>query len=173
MRKILVCLFAIAVFCSCGSGSGGTVSVPKSQPAVSQDYLTKKPLQSDIDKMVKLQTENALPVQVAKSNVSAKAGTPNSDSQKPNETANKPVSATKTTLDKSVQATDKNTDGFKTYEKSFKKEVEYIGNSKTMKFHVKDCDSVEKIAPGNVVILKSVEEALARGFVPCKRCNPR
>lgn len=176
MKKILVCLFAIVVLASCGSGSGGSAPVSKSQSVGSQDYLTKKPLQADIDKMVKLQTGNALPVQVAKSDAKAKTktATPKGDSQKPTETASKPVSAVpKTTQEKPVQTTNKNTDAFKTYEKSFKEAVEYIGNAKTMKFHVKNCDSVEKIAPGNVVILKSIEEALARGFVPCKRCNPR
>ncbi len=176
MKKILVCLFAIVVFASCGSGSSGSAPVSKSQSVASQDYLTKKPLQADIDKMVKLQTESALPVQVAKSDDSAKAktATPKGDSQKPTETATKPVSAApKTTQEKPAQTTNKNTDGFKTYEKNLKQEVEFVGNSKTKKFHYKDCDSVEKIAPGNVVILKSIEEALARGFVPCKRCNPR
>lgn len=63
--------------------------------------------------------------------------------------------------------------GFKTYDKTFENNVEYVGNTKTMKFHVKTCDSVEKILPNNVVILKSSTEAVRRGYSPCKRCNPK
>ena len=48
----------------------------------------------------------------------------------------------------------------------------YIGNVNTMKFHRANCASVDQMSESNKVCLTSREEAIARGFVPCQKCNP-
>lgn len=48
----------------------------------------------------------------------------------------------------------------------------YIGNSNSMKFHRSACENVQDIAPHNVVQLSSREEAISKGYLPCKACNP-
>lgn len=48
----------------------------------------------------------------------------------------------------------------------------YIGNSNSMKFHRSTCENVQDIAPYNIVKLSSREEAISKGYVPCKACNP-
>lgn len=49
-------------------------------------------------------------------------------------------------------------------------ETSYIGNRNSKKFHRPDCSSLP--AEKNRVELSSREEAIDRGFVPCKRCCP-
>jgi hypothetical protein len=51
-------------------------------------------------------------------------------------------------------------------------EAEYIGNSNSYKFHEPDCSSVDAMNESNKVFLKSRQEAIDKGFEPCKRCNP-
>ncbi len=46
----------------------------------------------------------------------------------------------------------------------------YIGNQNTRKFHRLSCGSLP--APKNQVVLKTREEAVGAGFVPCKKCKP-
>ncbi|MBQ4403610.1 MAG: nuclease [Selenomonadaceae bacterium] len=48
----------------------------------------------------------------------------------------------------------------------------YVGNAKTKKFHYADCSMVNKMNPTNKVFMNSREEAVAAGYVPCKRCKP-
>ena len=48
----------------------------------------------------------------------------------------------------------------------------YIGNRNTRKFHEDYCDSVRAMAAHNKVYIETREEAIERGFVPCKRCRP-
>ena len=48
----------------------------------------------------------------------------------------------------------------------------YIGNGKTKKLHYNTCSSVNDMNPENMVALFDREEAIARGYEPCKRCNP-
>lgn len=50
--------------------------------------------------------------------------------------------------------------------------VSYIGNANTMKFHRSGCASVKKMAENNKVPIESRQEAIDRGYVPCKNCNP-
>ena len=51
--------------------------------------------------------------------------------------------------------------------------VTYVLNLNTKKFHYPDCSSVEQIKPKNYeAFTGSREEVIARGFVPCKNCNP-
>lgn len=52
------------------------------------------------------------------------------------------------------------------------KEFEYIGNSGTKKFHYTYCGSADKITESNRVYFNSRDDAINRGYVPCKRCNP-
>lgn len=48
----------------------------------------------------------------------------------------------------------------------------YIGNRNTKKFHKPDCNSVGEMKESNKVRLASREDAIALGYVPCKRCKP-
>lgn len=48
----------------------------------------------------------------------------------------------------------------------------YIGNANSKKFHFADCSSVNKMNPNNRVNFNTRDEAIAAGYVPCKRCNP-
>ncbi|MEO0097264.1 MAG: Ada metal-binding domain-containing protein [candidate division WOR-3 bacterium] len=57
-------------------------------------------------------------------------------------------------------------------EKPTEKKLIYIGNSKTLKFHQSDCQWAKKINPANKVYFNSKEEALKKGYQPCKICNP-
>ncbi len=57
-------------------------------------------------------------------------------------------------------------------EKPIEKKLIYIGNSKTLKFHLSDCQWAKKINPANKVYFNSKEEALKKGYQPCKICNP-
>lgn len=53
------------------------------------------------------------------------------------------------------------------------KEVSYILNANTKKFHYPGCSSVDSMAEKNKVYFSgSREEAIAGGYAPCKRCNP-
>lgn len=46
----------------------------------------------------------------------------------------------------------------------------YIGNKNSKKFHLPMCSTLP--APQNRVCFKTREEAVAAGYVACKRCNP-
>ena len=50
----------------------------------------------------------------------------------------------------------------------------YIGNSnpERLRFHHRNCPSVEEMNPEHQVPFNSREEAIAAGYTPCKRCNP-
>ena len=48
----------------------------------------------------------------------------------------------------------------------------YVGNAKSKKFHVSSCSFVGKMNPNNRVDFQSRDEAIAAGYVPCKRCSP-
>lgn len=48
----------------------------------------------------------------------------------------------------------------------------YVGNKSTRKFHYADCASVSKMKEGNQLLLYTREEALWKGFEPCKNCEP-
>ncbi len=48
----------------------------------------------------------------------------------------------------------------------------YICNANTKKFHYADCSAVNKMNPANKVYMDTREEAIAAGYIPCKRCNP-
>ena len=48
----------------------------------------------------------------------------------------------------------------------------YIGNRNTKKFHYPSCSSVGDMNPANKVPLATRQQAIAGGYVPCKRCEP-
>ena len=48
----------------------------------------------------------------------------------------------------------------------------YVGNANSKKFHFADCSMVNKMNPANKVYMNTRDEAIAAGYVPCKRCNP-
>lgn len=49
----------------------------------------------------------------------------------------------------------------------------YILNTNTHKFHYPSCDSVQEMAERNKLPYSGTrDEAIAMGYVPCKRCNP-
>ena len=48
----------------------------------------------------------------------------------------------------------------------------YIGNKNTKKFHYPTCSSVGQMKESNKVTLASRDEAINKGYVPCKKCNP-
>lgn len=50
---------------------------------------------------------------------------------------------------------------------------EYVLNTNTMKIHYSHCNSVAKIALNNYATTKDYDEAIAQGYVPCKKCGPR
>lgn len=60
--------------------------------------------------------------------------------------------------------------GFKTIAADQPTGETYIGNKKSKKFHRQTCHTLP--AEKNRVELKSRGEAIERGYVPCKNCNP-
>lgn len=48
----------------------------------------------------------------------------------------------------------------------------YIGNANTGRFHRSTCSSVKRMKDSNKVYLSSRDEAINKGYVPCKNCNP-
>ena len=48
----------------------------------------------------------------------------------------------------------------------------YVGHKKTKKFHHPYCRWAQKMNPENQIWLKSRQEAIDKGYIPCKVCNP-
>ena len=48
----------------------------------------------------------------------------------------------------------------------------FVGSKNSDKYHYPNCPSAKQIKSGNLVTFNSVQEAQAKGYVPCKRCNP-
>jgi len=47
---------------------------------------------------------------------------------------------------------------------------DYLGNPKSMKFHYSSCSTIKH--PERFVEFSTRDDAIAAGYVPCKRCNP-
>ncbi len=47
-----------------------------------------------------------------------------------------------------------------------------IGNRQTKVFHRPNCPAVRRISPQNRILFRSGEDALKRGFHPCRECQP-
>jgi Adenosine deaminase len=50
--------------------------------------------------------------------------------------------------------------------------AKYVGSATSRKYHLPDCRYARKIKPEHLVVFSSKEEAEARGYEPCKVCNP-
>ena len=48
----------------------------------------------------------------------------------------------------------------------------YVGNMSSKKFHYADCSAAQKIKSSNRIEFNSRDEAVAAGYVSCKRCSP-
>jgi len=51
-------------------------------------------------------------------------------------------------------------------------EYKYAASKKSEVFHYINCFYVAKIKPGNLILFKTHEEAIASGRRPCKKCKP-
>lgn len=51
-------------------------------------------------------------------------------------------------------------------------EAMYIGNKKSMRFHLPTCRAVQQMKESNKVEFFSREEAIERHYIPCGDCNP-
>ena len=51
-----------------------------------------------------------------------------------------------------------------------KANAKYIGNAHTLKFHTSSCPHAHKIK--NKVYFNSRDEAIKKGYKPCKHCQP-
>jgi len=51
-------------------------------------------------------------------------------------------------------------------------EGQFVGSTKSDKYHYPSCRWAEKILPENEIWFASAEEARAAGYVPCGVCNP-
>lgn len=47
-----------------------------------------------------------------------------------------------------------------------------FGNRRTMVFHRPNCPAIRRISPQNLVRFRNAEEALKKGFHPCRECQP-
>lgn len=48
----------------------------------------------------------------------------------------------------------------------------YLGNSKSMKFHRYNCSTIKHPEAPHFVEFNTRDEAIVAGYVACKRCNP-
>lgn len=48
----------------------------------------------------------------------------------------------------------------------------YIGNKNSKKYHRKDCSAVSVMKEENKIYFGNSQDALAKGYSPCKNCNP-
>jgi len=51
-------------------------------------------------------------------------------------------------------------------------ENEYVGSINSNRFHYPNCKWAKKIKEGNKIWFKNRKEALDKGYIPCKVCNP-
>lgn len=49
---------------------------------------------------------------------------------------------------------------------------EFWASKNSNKYHRPECRWAQKIKPANLIKLKSPEEAVNSGFIPCKVCRP-
>ena len=51
-------------------------------------------------------------------------------------------------------------------------EIKYYGNTKSKKFHLKDCIWVSKTDKNNLLASKERNRFINDGYIPCKKCKP-
>jgi methylphosphotriester-DNA--protein-cysteine methyltransferase len=49
----------------------------------------------------------------------------------------------------------------------------YVANINSDIFHLHDCKWTKRIKPGNMIEFNGIEDALKKGFNPCRYCRPR
>lgn len=49
---------------------------------------------------------------------------------------------------------------------------EYIGNSRSLRFHTLECGYGQKVSDGNKILFQNLYEAFYEGYAPCRRCSP-
>ncbi|VVB68596.1 Uncharacterised protein [uncultured archaeon] len=49
---------------------------------------------------------------------------------------------------------------------------QFVGSSKSNKYHYPSCSAAQRIKPGNLITFSSSLDARARGYVPCGVCHP-
>jgi hypothetical protein len=52
------------------------------------------------------------------------------------------------------------------------KKTIYFGNKRSPTIHLPECRWVKKISSQNIVLFNSRQEAVDRGYIPCKICRP-
>ena len=52
------------------------------------------------------------------------------------------------------------------------RDVAYIGNKNSKKYHLPSCQSVTDMKEKNKIYFYSEEEAIGMGYTPCQRCQP-
>ena len=55
---------------------------------------------------------------------------------------------------------------------SSKDKGKYVASKKSDKFHYPDCRWAQRIKPVNQIWFKSRQEAIDKGYMPCKLCKP-
>jgi len=48
----------------------------------------------------------------------------------------------------------------------------YVGNMKSKKYHRQTCRYIKQMSCINIIYLNSSEEAIKKGYMPCKVCRP-
>jgi hypothetical protein len=48
----------------------------------------------------------------------------------------------------------------------------FVAANYSDRYHLPSCKIAQKIAPEDLLTFNSPEEAVAKGYVPCKKCNP-
>ncbi len=51
-------------------------------------------------------------------------------------------------------------------------DIQYIGNKKSLRFHLPTCRAVNQMSEKNKVFFHSREEAIEGHYIPCGECNP-
>ena len=50
--------------------------------------------------------------------------------------------------------------------------AEFYGSVKSNKYHYPSCVWAQRINPSNLVVFTGAEQAVKKGYVPCKVCKP-
>ena len=61
---------------------------------------------------------------------------------------------------------------FLTITLSFASDTKLVAASYSDRYHLPSCKIAQKIAPEDLKKFNSPEEAVAAGFIPCKKCSP-
>ena len=51
-------------------------------------------------------------------------------------------------------------------------DILFVGSMRSTKYHYVECPMAKRIYRKNIVLFNSPEEAISRGYSPCKICRP-